>query len=386
MSAFRVLSTEILKGFDKYKYSSVDTGLVSVYITHPFWNWVVEFMPLWVAPNLLTITGFAQLLVNFALLSYYDPHFYASSHHPECDPIPNWVWLVCAINNFVSHTLDGIDGKQARRTKSSSPLGELFDHGLDSWATMFIPTAMYSVFGRGEYGADVYRVYLVMIGIMFCFIASHWEKYNTGVLFLPWGYDVGQIAITVVYLITFFFGYEFWKFTIPVFNTTAATFFEYTCYVGFMGLTFPPTLWNIYKSYRDKTGHMRSFTEAMRPLASTFILFSLMLVWSNFSSYNIVYQQPRLFYWTTGTVFAYITCKLIIAQMSNTRCELLNWLLIPLMTIVLTTSLLNLGVLELYLLWGYCMLVTITHVHFGVSVVKEMCVHLKINAFTLTKE
>ena len=35
----------------------------------------------------------------------------------------------------MAHTLDGIDGKQARRTGSSSPLGEMFDHGLDSWST-----------------------------------------------------------------------------------------------------------------------------------------------------------------------------------------------------------------------------------------------------------
>jgi hypothetical protein len=27
------------------------------------------------------------------------------------------------------YTFDAVDGKQARRTNSSSPLGELFDHG-----------------------------------------------------------------------------------------------------------------------------------------------------------------------------------------------------------------------------------------------------------------
>lgn len=31
--------------------------------------------------------------------------------------------------------MDAIDGKQARRTNSSSPLGELFDHGCDSLST-----------------------------------------------------------------------------------------------------------------------------------------------------------------------------------------------------------------------------------------------------------
>ena len=34
---------------------------------------------------------------------------------------------------FFGFETDGIDGKQARRTGSSGPLGELFDHGLDSW-------------------------------------------------------------------------------------------------------------------------------------------------------------------------------------------------------------------------------------------------------------
>lgn len=34
-------------------------------------------------------------------------------------------------------TLDAIDGKQARRTKSSSPLGQLFDHGCDAFSVSF---------------------------------------------------------------------------------------------------------------------------------------------------------------------------------------------------------------------------------------------------------
>jgi len=31
--------------------------------------------------------------------------------------------------------MDAVDGKQARRTGTSSPLGQLFDHGCDAWAT-----------------------------------------------------------------------------------------------------------------------------------------------------------------------------------------------------------------------------------------------------------
>lgn len=35
--------------------------------------------------------------------------------------------------------MDSIDGKQARRTGTSSPLGELFDHGCDAINMMVQP-------------------------------------------------------------------------------------------------------------------------------------------------------------------------------------------------------------------------------------------------------
>jgi ethanolaminephosphotransferase len=45
---------------------------------------------------------------------------------------PSWTYLQAALGLFLYQTLDATDGKQARRTQSSSPLGELFDHGCDS--------------------------------------------------------------------------------------------------------------------------------------------------------------------------------------------------------------------------------------------------------------
>ncbi|TYI83488.1 hypothetical protein E1A91_D05G296300v1 [Gossypium mustelinum] len=38
---------------------------------------------------------------------------------------------------FLYQTFDAVDWKQARRTNSSSPLGELFDHGCDALACAF---------------------------------------------------------------------------------------------------------------------------------------------------------------------------------------------------------------------------------------------------------
>ncbi len=42
------------------------------------------------------------------------------------------MYFFTALGLFLYQSLDAIDGKQARRTSSSSPLGELFDHGCDS--------------------------------------------------------------------------------------------------------------------------------------------------------------------------------------------------------------------------------------------------------------
>lgn len=51
---------------------------------------------------------------------------------------PRWASALCALGLFFYQSLDAIDGKQARRTNSSSPLGELFDHGCDSISTVFV--------------------------------------------------------------------------------------------------------------------------------------------------------------------------------------------------------------------------------------------------------
>lgn len=98
---------------------------------------------------------------------------------------------------------DGIDGKQARRTGSSGPLGELFDHGLDSYTAALIPVMMFSVFGCDEVlTIGPLRMFYILWNILINFHLSHWEKYNTGVLFLPWGYDLSMWMTIIVFFIT----------------------------------------------------------------------------------------------------------------------------------------------------------------------------------------
>jgi len=184
-------------------------------------------LPYWLAPNVLSFTGFLLTVANAVIVSYYDYYFFASSiKYKNYPPIPPWVWLVCAINHFFAHTLDGVDGKQARRTNSSGPIGELMDHGLDSWTALFVPFSIYSMFGRGENSYETYRVLFIFWAIFFTFYFSHWEKYNTGVLYLPWTYDASQLALFILYILSFLFTHEIWKVDLPMWNVSSGQIFE----------------------------------------------------------------------------------------------------------------------------------------------------------------
>ena len=75
---------------------------------------------------------------------------------------------------------DAMDGKQARRTGTSSPLGQLVDHGCDCINLTFMVFMFWSV-----YGLEVSVFLPVYASMCFAvFIASTWEEFHTGVLYL----------------------------------------------------------------------------------------------------------------------------------------------------------------------------------------------------------
>ncbi|KAL7864188.1 hypothetical protein AOLI_G00156080 [Acnodon oligacanthus] len=382
MALYEYVTQDQLSGFDKYKYSAVDTNPLSVYVMHPFWNSMVKILPTWLAPNLITFTGFMFLVLNFVILSVYDYDFYASAEgHVH---VPSWVWIAAGLFNFLAYTLDGVDGKQARRTNSSTPLGELFDHGLDSWACVFFVCSMYSVFGRGASGVSVLTLYYLLWVVLFSFILSHWEKYNTGILFLPWGYDLSQVTISIVYIITAVVGVETWYQPV-IWNLHYRDFFIIMILGCLFAVTLPMSLYNVLKAYRNNTLKHSSMYEALLPFFSPTLLFILATLWVSLSPTNILEQQPRIFYLMVGTAFANVTCKLIVCQMSNTRCQPLSWLLLPMAVVVLLVFFGVVQQSEIVVLYVWTAVVIFAHIHYGVSVVKQLSDHFNIFAFSLKK-
>ena len=76
----------------------------------------LQFLPEWLAPNLMTFVGWLLTLQIFLMMSYWDPFLNIHGGEDTVSEIPRWAWMYFAVAHFVSHTLDGVDGKQARRT------------------------------------------------------------------------------------------------------------------------------------------------------------------------------------------------------------------------------------------------------------------------------
>jgi hypothetical protein len=67
-----------------------------------FWNWFVTLMPLWIAPNLITLIAFVLSFLSLLPLFFYDLTLK--------EDVPNWIFLVNAIVLFLYQTLDAVDG------------------------------------------------------------------------------------------------------------------------------------------------------------------------------------------------------------------------------------------------------------------------------------
>lgn len=88
----------------------------------------MKYIPLNWAPNTITVLGFViHVIANMLLI--------VQERGQKVIPL---TLLVFGILVFTYYTLDNIDGKQARRTKNSTPLGMCMDHGCDALGVSFI--------------------------------------------------------------------------------------------------------------------------------------------------------------------------------------------------------------------------------------------------------
>jgi len=170
-------------------------------VCNPYWTQLTEqLLPTWMAPNVVTSIGGLACLASYLVTWYYLPQFEpmtiqggssGGGGDDDFDTVPPQLLWFNGIAVFLYFTLDCMDGKQARRTNSSSPLGQLFDHGVDCFANLSQLSVCQSFLLMGPS-----RGYLWShLGLQWAFFAPQWEEYYTGILQSSYGKWLGVTEV-----------------------------------------------------------------------------------------------------------------------------------------------------------------------------------------------
>ena len=87
------------------------------------------------APNLVTILGLGINILSFLFIWIYDTQLNKE--------LPWWVYVYNGLSIYAYNILDALDGKQARRTNSSSGLGACFDHCIYIYIYIYLSIYIY---------------------------------------------------------------------------------------------------------------------------------------------------------------------------------------------------------------------------------------------------
>lgn len=99
--------------------------------------------------------------------------------------VPAWKLVMMAVSIVIYQNLDNIDGKQARKTRTfsiylgtGSPLGMLFDHGVDSLCSFMLTLQFLEIIRIKDYNVIIVAVFVF---VMMVFFSALWNQYSTGV-------------------------------------------------------------------------------------------------------------------------------------------------------------------------------------------------------------
>ncbi|XP_008545660.1 choline/ethanolaminephosphotransferase 1 isoform X2 [Microplitis demolitor] len=367
----KILSPGQLKRLSEHKYSCSSSSLLDSYL-QPWWDWLVSKVPLWLAPNLITIVGLIINIATTLILVYYSPD-------AKAEP-PRWACFLCALGLFIYQSLDSIDGKQARRTGSSSPLGELFDHGCDSVSTVFVALSACIAVQLGNYPSWMFFQCFCAMTLFYC---AHWQSYVSGSLrFGKIDVTEAQFTIISIHLTSAIFGPKIWMTEIPY-----LTGLQLKYLIG--GVTTICALSSFYSMFSviftggvGKNGSTVAGTSVLSPI----IPFSLVVVPAYIiyrkSAQHVYENHPALYILSFGMVAAKVTNRLVVAHMTKNEMEYLDTALIgPCMLFL--NQYFNFFFDEYYVLWLCFIWVTFDFLKYSSQVCLEICNHLKIMLFRI---
>ncbi len=337
-----------------YKYTTTNKSTMDKKMDG-FWNILIDYVPTWLHPNAITLIGFIIFMTHFLLFLSYGLDFNA--------PRPKWTFFYAIFTHFVYQTTDAIDGKQARKLKLSSPLGQLFDHGSD---TFYLVILIYDFFVILGVGNDQFIVILGLLTIISNEIVGEIAEYHTSVFF----YSNGSLGITecqfifmLLFLILGIFGYDVLMFK-NIYYTYCLSILMFVS-----NLDFPYV--NIKRSI--ETVPLKTFLKSI--VSSICFIISLVLI--------ITKENIFLTFLITGSSFSVVNIKLIICIICKEKIQTLDYRVLPIILLgILTLMSPGLKYLNLaqYLVLGVNCLILFFDIK---KAIDKICKKLKIGLFRL---
>ncbi|XP_033216090.1 cholinephosphotransferase 1 isoform X1 [Belonocnema kinseyi] len=368
----KLLSPGQLKRLSEHKYSCTSVSFMDA-ILQPWWDWLVGKVPVWLAPNLITIIGLMVNIVTTLVLVYYSPDAKGEA--------PRWACFLCAVGLFVYQTLDAIDGKQARRTGTSTPLGELFDHGCDSISTVFVALSACIAVQLGYYPTWMFFQCFCAMTLFYC---AHWQTYVSGSLkFGKVDVTEAQFTIITIHLISAIFGPKIWMMEIPFpgLICTLSNFASVFCMAGFLHVFIQ--FCKVFESGGvGKNGSTIAGTSVLSPIIPfSFVVVPAFIIYRK-STEHVYENHPALYILAFGMVAAKVTNRLVVAHMTKNEMQYLDSSLIgPAMLFL--NQYFNFFIKEYYVLWMCFIWVTLDLLRYCAQVCMEICAHLNIQLFRI---
>lgn len=291
---------------------------------------------------------------------------------------PRWVYLFNCICLFFYQTMDALDGKQARRTGTSSPLGELFDHGCDALTTIFVALTVASTVRLG----NGILLYLAVLSLLIPFYTTQWEEYFTGTLVLGYiGVTEGQILSMSLYLAAFIRGPDVFSTTIPLFGLTLSltTWIALFCIISGIGQTF----WNVSIVIKLASEKKLKLSTAIKFITPLILIIAISCFWHVMRPECIV-ETPHTFHLMLGLAIANFVGRIIVYRVCSLDASLFLELLVPLIicsTISIFTSSAYISTKSLVYI---CLLIYfLLYMNFALSIINQMTKHLNIRCLVI---
>lgn len=304
-----------------HKYKVEGSSILDGYVMQPFWRWLVEFLPVkhdpkalfhWTAPNTLTLVGLICMVVPASIMLYYSGDLMT--------PVPSWIYIINAIMIFVYQTMDALDGKQARRTGSSTAFGEVFDHGCDSISTIFCCLAVICI----SQGGVSWLSFAMCCGSLISFHACHIQAYYVGhVTFGAIDVTELQFAAISVNLLAGLVSPTFFS-TAYIAGVFPAWIIPVLCVGGGGAAATASNLWVTWGRGADRAAHAP--TPRRKVWGTTFLFFAAATVWFAESKEKMTGWEGTLFLIALGILSSAQSIVLIVAHICSSEVSSISTL------------------------------------------------------------